>query len=157
MYNISGICTSTRHTGHTHTLHVTYTIDKHSLRARFMRTIYTICTRFTKHTLRAYNLRPQYTRTIYALELRVQSTLPTYAYNLRLSLARTRYTYNLCAKLTRTTFLLVWRARIIRCGLARTYLLLQSVPNSKLSSLFPEKNTLGNFRNQDWLSLSDLL
>ena len=31
----SGIYTLTQHTGHTHTLHVTYTIDKHSLRARF--------------------------------------------------------------------------------------------------------------------------
>ena len=32
-YDISVICTLTRHTGHTHTLHVTYTIDQHSLRA----------------------------------------------------------------------------------------------------------------------------
>ena len=59
----SGIFTPTRHTGHTHTLHVTYTIDKHSLRARFPRAIYTTRTRFTS-TL--------YARTIYA---------PTYAYN----------------------------------------------------------------------------
>ena len=57
----SGIYTPTRHTGHTHTLHVTYTIDKHSLRARFPRAIYTTRTRFTS-TL--------YARTIYA---------PTYA------------------------------------------------------------------------------
>ena len=70
--------------------------------------------------------------------LRVQPTRPTYAYNLRLSLARTRYAYNLRAQLTRTTYALVWRARIIRCGLAHAYLLLESVPNSKLSSLFPE-------------------
>ena len=77
-------------------------------------------------------------RTINARELRVQSTRPTYASNLRLSLARTRYSYNLRAQLTRTTYVLGWRARIIRCGLARTYLLLESVPNIKLSSLFPE-------------------
>ena len=77
-------------------------------------------------------------RTINASKLCVQSTRPTYAYNLRLSLTRTRYVYNLRAQFTRTTYALVWRARIIRCGLARTYLLLESVPNSKLSSLFPE-------------------
>ena len=53
----SGIYTPTRHTGHAHTLHVTYMIDKHSLRAQFTRSIYTIRTIFTS-TLYAYNLRP---------------------------------------------------------------------------------------------------
>ena len=43
----SGIFTPTQHTGHIHTLHVTYTIDKHSLRARFPRAIYTTRTIFT--------------------------------------------------------------------------------------------------------------
>ena len=82
----SGIYTPTRHTGHMHTLHVTYTIDKNSLRARFTRTIY------------AHNLHDTYTiykhtyaRTIYAPDLRVQSTRPTYAYNLRARLTRTIY------------------------------------------------------------------
>ena len=94
----SGIYTPTRHTGHTHTLHVTYTIDKHSLRARFPRAIHTTRTRFT-NTL--------YARTIYAPHLRVQSTRPNYVYNLR-------------AQLTRTIYVLVWRARIIRLSFART-------------------------------------
>ena len=31
------------------------------------------------------------------------------------------YVYNLRAQLTRTTYVLVWRARIIRLSLARTY------------------------------------
>ena len=97
----SGIYTPTRHTGHTHTLNVTYTIDQHSLQAYFTRPIYTTRTRFTKRTLRAYNLRPPPTRTINASKLRVQSMRPTYAYNLRLSLARTCYAYNLRARPTR--------------------------------------------------------
>ena len=62
----SGIYTPTRHTGHTHTLHLTYTIDKHSL-------------------------RPRPTHTIYRPELHVKSTRPSYACNLRLILA---HTYN---------------------------------------------------------------
>ena len=137
MYLFSGICTPTRHTGHTHTLHVTYTIDQHILSTYFTRPIYTTRTIFTSILTRV-QFTPPPTRTINASKLRVQSTCPTYAYNLRLSLARTRYAYNLRTQLTRTTYVLVWRARIIRCGLARTYLLLESVPNSKLSSLFPE-------------------
>ena len=104
----------------------------------------TLHAQFTQHVqyLQAYFTRVQFTppptRTINASKLRVQSTRPTYVYNLRLSLAHTRYVYNLRAQLTRTTYVLVWLARFIRCGLARTYLLLESVPNSKLSSLFPE-------------------
>ena len=104
----------------------------------------TLRARFTRHVqyLQAYFTRIQFTppptRTINASELRVQSTSPTYTYNLRLSLARTRYEYNLLAQLTRTTYALVWRARIIRCGLACTYLLIESVLNSKLSSIFLE-------------------
>ena len=94
----SGICTPTQHIGHTHTLHVTYMIDKHSLRARFPRAIYTTRTRFTS-TL--------YARTIYAPHLRVQSTPPNYVYNLH-------------AQLTRTIYVLVWCARIIRLILAHT-------------------------------------
>ena len=94
----SGIYTPARHTGHTHTLHVTYTIDKHSLRARFPRAIYTARTSFTI-TL--------YARTIHAPYIRVQSMLPNYVYNLR-------------AQLTRTIYVLVWRARIIRLSLAHT-------------------------------------
>ena len=78
----SGIYTPTRHTGHTHTLHGTYTVDKHSLRARFTRTIYMIRTQFTS-TL--------YARTIYAPDLRVQSTCPNYVYNLRAHLMCTIY------------------------------------------------------------------
>ena len=89
-YDISGICTPTRHTGHTHSLHITYTIDQHSLRAYFTRPIYTTCTIFTKRNLRAYNLRPH---------LRAQSMPENYVYNLR-------------AQLTRTTYILVWRAHV---------------------------------------------
>ena len=74
-----------------------------------------------------YNIRAQLTLTNYVLvwrahvtidasKLRVQPTRLTYVYNIGLSLARTYYT--------------MW--------LARTNLLLESVPNSKLSSLFPE-------------------
>ena len=115
-------------------------------RTRLTSTVYarTLRAQFTRHVqdLQAYFTRVQFTpspkRTINDSELCVQSTRPTYAYNLRLSLARTRYAYNLRAQLTRTTYVLVWRARIIQCGLARTYLLLEPVPNSKLSSLFPE-------------------
>ena len=106
----SGIYATTRHTCHTHTLHVTYTIDKHSLRALFTRTIYTIRTQFTS-TL--------YARTSYAPDLRVQSTHPTYVIRhvIRLSLARTYYTS-------------LFGAHVF---------IIESVPNSKLSSLFPEK------------------
>ena len=143
---------------HPHNTQVTHTL--YTSRTRLISKVYarTLRAQFKRHVqdLQAYFMRVQFTppptRTINASELHVQSTRPTYAYNLRLSLACTRYAYNLCAQLTRTTYVLVWRARIIQCGLARKYLLLESVPNSKLSSLFPEKNTLGKFSNQDWLS-----
>ena len=78
----SGIYAPTRHTGHTHTLHVTYTIDNHILRAQFTRPNYTICTRFTS-TL--------YARTIYAPNLRVQYMCLNYVYNLRAHITRTIY------------------------------------------------------------------
>ena len=77
----SRICTPTRHTGYTHTLHVMYTIDKHSLRARFLRAIYMTRKIFTS-TL--------YARTIYA---------PTYAYNQCQRITCTIYVPNLCVKL----------------------------------------------------------
>ena len=76
----------TLHTGHTHTLHVTYTIDKHSLCARFTRTVYTVCIRFTS-TL--------YARTFYASNLHVQYMRLTYTNNLRARLMRTIYAPNL--------------------------------------------------------------
>ena len=112
-YGISVICTPTRHTDHTHTLHVTYTIDEHSLRAYFTRPIYTTRTIFTSilyartiyaptyaHnqcqkimcTIYAPNLRVQPTSYFGAHMLHVQPTRPTYTYNLRLSLSRTYYT-----------------------------------------------------------------
>ena len=62
--------TPTQYTGHTHTLHVTYTIDKHSFCSRFTCTIYIIRTRFTS-TL--------YARTIYAPNIHVKHMLPNYA------------------------------------------------------------------------------
>ena len=155
----SKIYAPSQHTGHTHTLHVTYTIDKHILRARSTRKIYTIRTQFTS-TL--------YACTIYMPNLWIKSTRPTYAYNLHARL--TRYV---------TSYVLVWRVRILRFSsarmcytlvlplqstrptyairhvirliLARTYytsyfgthvFIIESVPNSKLSSNFPEnKNT----------------
>ena len=112
-YNISGICTRTRHTFHTHTLHVTYTIYQHSLCMYFTRPIYTTRTRFTSILYVPTNYAPTYahnkcqriTCTIYAPNfrvqptsyfgahtLRVQPTRPTYAYNLHLSLACAYYT-----------------------------------------------------------------
>ena len=78
----SGINTPTLHTGHTHTLHVTYTIGKHSLRARFTHAIYTICTRST---------RTLYACTIYAPDKGVQSSRPNYVYNVRAQLTLTIY------------------------------------------------------------------
>ena len=78
----SRIYTPIRHTGHTHTLHVTYMIDKHSLRALFPGAIYMTPTRFTS-TL--------YARTIYS---------PTYAYNIRAQIPSTIYAPNLCVQYT---------------------------------------------------------
>ena len=129
---------------HPHDKQVTRTL--YMSRTQLTSTVYarTLRAQFTRHIqeLHAYFMRVQFKpppmRTINARKLRVQYTRPTYVYNLRLSLARTRYVYNLRAQLMRTTYVLVWRARIIRSGLARTYLLLESVPNSKLSSLFPQ-------------------
>ena len=122
---------------HTHDTQVTRTL--YTSRTRFTSTFYapTLCAQFTRHVqdLQAYFKRVQFTppptRTINASKLCVQSTRPTYAYNLRLSLTRTRYAYNLRAQLTRTIYILVWRSRTIQCGLARTYLLLESVPNRR--------------------------
>ena len=78
----SGICTPTRHTGHTHNLHFTYTIDQHSLRACFTRAIYTTCTKFTSTLYActiyspkyAYNQCQKITCTAYAPNLRIQPT-----------------------------------------------------------------------------------
>ena len=81
-YDISGICTPTQHTGHTHTLYVTYTIDQQSLRAYFTGPIYTTRTRFTSIL---------YARTIYA---------PTYAHNKCQRITCTIYTPNLRVKPT---------------------------------------------------------
>ena len=93
----SGICTPTQHTGHTHTLHVTYTIEKHSLCAVSTRNLHDTY-KIYKHNLRTYNLRPH---------LRVKSMPANYVYNIR-------------AQLTRTTYVSFWRARIIRLSLACT-------------------------------------
>ena len=91
-YDISRICTPTRHTGHTHTLHVTYTIDQNSLRAYFTCPIYTTRTRFTSilyaRTIYAptyaHNQCQQITCTIYAPNLRVQTTYQFGAHTLQL-------------------------------------------------------------------------
>ena len=108
--NTSGIYTPTQHTGRTHTLHVTYTIDKHILRAQFTCAIYTIRKRFNS-TL--------YECTIYAPNLHVQSMRPNYVYNLR-------------AQLTRTIYVLVWRAYIIRLSLARkSYALILCIQSTR--------------------------
>ena len=84
------------HTHTTHRSHAHFTRHVHDWQAQFTRPIYAHNLHNTymiyKHTLRAYNLRPWPTRTIYLPELRVQSTRPTYTYNIRLSLARTYYT-----------------------------------------------------------------
>ena len=97
----SGICASTQHTGHTHTLHSTYTIEKHSLRALFTRTIYNTRTRFTS-TLSAH--------TIYA---------PTYVYNQCQRSTCKIYAPNLCRQPTsqfgaHILYVLVWSAYLTR-------------------------------------------
>ena len=94
----SRIYTPTRHTGHTHTLHVTYRIDKDSLRAQFTRYVHNLQAHFMRAQftcpIYAYNLRARVTCTIYAPILRVQSMRLTYAMRhvIRLSLVRTYYT-----------------------------------------------------------------
>ena len=76
----SGICTPTGHKGLTYTLHVTYTIDKHSLHTRFPCAIYTTRTISTSRI---------YARTIYA---------PTYVYNQCQRITCTIYVPNLCVQ-----------------------------------------------------------
>ena len=73
-----------------------------------------------KHTLRAYNLRVQPPRTIYAPVLRVQSTRPTYVIRhvIRLSLARTCYATVLHVQSIRPTYAI---RHVIRLSLACMY------------------------------------
>ena len=92
--------------------------------------------------------------------MRVQVTRPTYAYNLRARLLRTIYALVLRVQSTHPTYVI---RHVISLSLARTYytslfgahvFIIESVPNSKLSSLFPENKTLNYFSNQDWLTWS---
>ena len=97
----SGICTPTQHTGHTQNLHVTYTIDNHSLRARFPHATCTTRTRF---------ISTLYARTIYA---------PTYAYNQCQRITCTIYAPNLRVQPmslfgVHVLYVLVWRAHDTR-------------------------------------------
>ena len=144
-YALVNACTIFPESAHPHDTQVTRTL--YTSRTRLTSTVYarSLRAQFTRHIqdLQAYFTHVQFTpphkRTINVSKVRVQSMRPTYAYNLHLSLGRTRYVYNLRDQITCRTYVLVWRACIIRFGLACTYLLLESVPNCKLSSLFPEK------------------